>query len=112
MPDLEEIAVHKIIPFAAHFLILPELRNFLLEIKIISTMFFILFVSYLAAVAPYLQEASVTLWWPVDFKSPDVHLVSGASCPPPLGNTFLPQDHWLQNRTAVVDTSMGVGECW
>lgn len=40
MPDLEEIAVHKIIHFAVHFLTQPELRNFLLEITVISTMFF------------------------------------------------------------------------
>lgn len=40
MPDLEEIAVHEIIHFAVHFLTQPELRNFLLEITVINTMFF------------------------------------------------------------------------
>lgn len=40
MASLEEIAVHKIIPFAVHFLTHPELRNFFLEIAVISTMFF------------------------------------------------------------------------
>lgn len=39
MPDLEEIAVHKIFRFAVH-LTWPELRNFLLEITAISTMYF------------------------------------------------------------------------
>lgn len=40
MPDLEEIAVHKIIHFAVCFLTRPELRNFLIEITVISTMLF------------------------------------------------------------------------
>lgn len=40
MPDLEETAVHKTILFAVHFLTQPELRNFLLEITVITAMFF------------------------------------------------------------------------
>jgi len=40
IPDLEETAAHKIIHFVVCFLTQPELRNFLLEITVISIMFF------------------------------------------------------------------------
>lgn len=120
MPDLEEIAVHKIIHFAVRFLTRPELRNFLIEITVISTMLFsgatIFCLSPVWLLFPYRHHPCNRHQAHCDYLLTLRSQISNLPLEPAVihlwEDMFLEEDHYLQNGIAVMDTSMRMAKFW